>query len=707
VRQRIHSHRSRRRGTNIAARIAIAWLLLVPASGFALTLHVSPEGNDHAAGAGAGAGAGTAEAPFATLEGARQAIRALKHAGPLREAVTVLLHRGTYALDATFELGQADSGTQQFPIVWTAAPNEAVRITGGPAIAGEEFHAITDAAIAARLAPSARPHVLQLDLKPHLNHPPPEYPDTFRGAPAAPELFFNDQRMTVARWPNRGWATIAGFVETGSIPRDGDTAGRLGAFTYSGDEPARWNVATGVWLQGYWAYDWYDETIRIKSIDLSKKQITLAAPALYGVKRGNPSPRRFRALNVLEELDEPGEFYIDPAPQILYFWPPQSVDGARVVLSTLNSPLLRLTDAGHLTIRGITFEASLADGIDIAGGSDDCIDGCTVRNTRELGIHVTGGTHHRITNCSITDTGAGGLILAGGDRKTLTPAGHAASNNHIWNFSRHQFTGAYGLILGGVGNLAAHNHIHEAPHQAILIDGNDHVFEYNVVDHVVTETDDAGALYKGRNPSCRGNIIRYNFWSDMGSAMGHGTAAIYFDDGDGGDLVLGNIFVRCGNPGAGPFGTIFSHGGHGLRAVNNMFVDCPRALGSVPWDDARWKNALEGGQDYQFPEKLLKEVDITRPPYTTRYPELIGFMHPKPGAPRNSYASNNVLVRCPDATAGNWKSDPSTMWSTDQDPGFVDAAHGNYQLRADSPVFQRLPGFERIPFAQIGMKESP
>ena len=28
------------------------------------------------------------------------------------------------------------------------------------------------------------------------------YPDSFRGAPAVPELFFNDQRMTPARWPN-------------------------------------------------------------------------------------------------------------------------------------------------------------------------------------------------------------------------------------------------------------------------------------------------------------------------------------------------------------------------------------------------------------------------------------------------------------------------------------------------------------------------
>ena len=124
--------------------------------------------------------------------------------------------------------------------------------------------------------------------------------------------------------------------------------------------------------------------------------------------------------------------------------------------------------------------------------------------------------------------------------------------------------------------------MHDAPHMAIGISGNDHVFEYNIVHDVCTASDDAGALYKGRNPSCRGNVIRYNFWQDIGSPMGHGTAAVYFDDGDGGDTVFGNVFFRCGHPGRGSFGTVFSHGGHDNVAENNIFIECKRALGSAP-----------------------------------------------------------------------------------------------------------------------------
>src|ERR1035441_4698273 len=82
---------------------------------------------------------------------------------------------------------------------------------------------------------------------------------------------------------------------------------------------------------------------------------------------------------------------------------------------------------------------------------------------------------------------------------------------------------------------------------------------------------------------------------------------------------------RGGEPGRGSFGTVFSHGGHDIRAENNIFVDCKRALGSAPWDEARWRDALKGGQECFFPEKLLKEVDITKPPYLTHYPELVNY----------------------------------------------------------------------------------
>jgi hypothetical protein len=280
-------------------------------------------------------------------------------------------------------------------------------------------------------------------------------------------------------------------------------------------------------------------------------------------------------------------------------------------------------------------------------------------------------------------------------------------NNHIWRFSQHQLCYASGIALGGVGNRAAHNLLHDAPHMAVGIGGNDHVFEYNVVHDVCYASDDAGALYKGRNPSCRGNVIRYNLWRDIGSPMGHGTAAVYFDDGDGGDTVFGNIFVRCGYPGNGSFGTVFSHGGHDIIAENNIFVDCKRALGSTPWNDQRWKETIGGGHGCFWQKLLLQDVDITRPPYTTHYPALASFMDPQLGQPPVNRAKNNVLVRCEQASSGNWQVAPEDNWTTDHDPGFVSEATGNFLLTPGAEVFKRLPGLQPIPFDKMGVYQSP
>jgi hypothetical protein len=655
------------------------------------TFCVATNGND--------ANPGTRGRPFRTLERAREAVRS---AGP-RRARQVVVRGGTYEFSASFALGPQDSGTAKHPVIWEVAKGETVRLEGGRKLPASAWQPVEDSATLQRLDPAARGKVRKADLK-ALGISTPPFPISYHGAPPGPELFCDDQRMRLACWPNQGWATIARIVEPGSRPRDGDSAGKTGIFEYSGERPGKWQAADGVWLQGYWCYDWYDEVIRVAAVDPATHRITLAAPHVYSLMQGNPSPRRYRALNVLEELDQPGEFVVNASSGIIYFCPPDN-GAAPVIISTLDAPVVALRGASHIQLRGFTVECGLGDGIELTGGTNCFIQACTVRNLRHSGIRVEGGFAHRVCDCDIHDTGTGGLSIAGGDRKTLTPGRHEALNNHIWRFSQHQLTSAYGLSFGGVGCRAAHNLIHDAPHQAVFVGGNDHVFELNEVHHVCTETDDCGALYKGRNPSCRGNVIRFNYWHDIGSPMGHGNAAIYFDDGDGGDLVQGNVFVRCGDPGRGSFGTVFSHGGHDIRAENNIFVDCKRALGSAPWDDARWRDALKGGQDCFFPDKLLKEVDITKPPYVTHYPELVNYMDPPPGAKRVSWAKLNVFVRCKQLSSGNWQLEPGPNWSTDHDPGFVNMDKVDYRLRRNAEAFKQLKDFTPIPCDQIGLQK--
>jgi hypothetical protein len=641
---------------------------------------------------------GTRLDPFATLVAARAAVRRLKNRSGLPSGGVTVWVRGEFHLAESFQLGPEDGGEPDKPVVYRSWGRKPVRLSGGQQLPANAFSPTASD----RLPKEAVGNVLVADLASLGITNTGGFPTVFRGYAAVSELFVNDTRMQLARWPNEGWAAtpLNKIIRKGSRPRNGDKTNIPGIIEYTGDRPSRWTQAKDMRLHGYWCYDWYDEALPIGSIDLKTRQITFATPHYYGVGGGNPPPRRWRAINLLEELDIPGEFFIDREAGKLYLWPPGPLAGARVVLSVLQTPIIQVTGASHLAIRGFTLENCVKTAIKVLDGESVRIEACLVRNVGESAIDVNGGKGHRVAACDVHDTGARGITIAGGDRRQLIPAGHVAENNHVWRFSRRQQTYAGAIHVQGVGNTVRHNLLHDAPHTAIFLGGNDHVVEYNTVHHVCMETDDCGAFYKGRNPSSRGNTIRYNFWHHVGSPRGHGNNAVYFDDGDGGDTVFGNVFFRCGEPANGTMAAVFSHGGHDLDIHNNVFVECKRAIGASPWSDGRWKGMLKGAT---YQTRLLKEVDITKPPYTTRYPKLVGYMD-YTNAPRRHRAERNVVVMSGQFYCGNY--DVADSFVTDSDPGFEDIDEGDFALRNDAIVFEEIPDFQPIPFAKIGLVKS-
>ena len=650
----------------------------------------------HVAGNGKDSNRGSWFAPFASLERARAAVRSLKQSRGLPpDGVTVWIHGGDYALASTFELGPEDGGETNRPVVYRAVAGNEVRLVGGRTLPANAFQSVTAQEVIQRLDAAGRPQVLRANLRALGITNYGTFPDQFSGAALVPELFFNDQRMTLARWPNGDWAEFSKVIESGPAPWRNHASDKLGAFAYDGDRPARWVSAPAVWLQGYWCFDWSSETIRVGNIDTNEHRIALAKQHHYGIGSGNRGPRRFFAVNLLEELDQPGEYFIDRESGELFFWPPAPLRDARVVLSTLTQPVIALRNASCLTLRGLTIETCAGNGIEIHGGRNDSVLACRVRNTGMDGVVVAGGTQHRVVACDIFDTGMSGLKIGGGDRKTLTPSGHEAVNNHIHDVSRRQRTHAYHVHLDGVGVRLAHNLLHDGPHQAIGLAGNDHLIEYNEIHHTGMETDDCGSFYMGRNPSERGSVLRYNFWHHIGSTRSHGSCAVYFDDGAGGQTVFGNVFYRAAG---GSFGAVFSHGGHENFVRNCIFIECPLALGSAPWKDNLWKEWLTGSL---WQEKLLKDVDITKPPYIKSYPELKGFMDFSGGVRRN-HATANLIVNCRAVQTGNWEVSDSFV--TETDPGFVNAAKLDFRLRRDSAVFGKMAGFGEIPFERIGLE---
>lgn len=670
--------------------LALALLLAgfaMPGRAAPLALYISPQGHNTASGNKA--------APLETLAGARDRLRALKGLGRLpREGATVWIRGGTYFQRETFTLTKADD-LSPAPVTYAAYPNETVRLTGGREVTG--WKPVTDAAILNRVDPNARGHILQADLKAQGITDFGQMTPRGFGHPVTPaglELFFQDAPMTLARWPNVGqWAHVAGTAADQAADH----------FSYDGDRPARWARAEDAWVYGYWQFDWADGYTKLTGVDAAAHQIR--TPPTTDLLTYTPG-HRWYALNLLEELDTPGEWYLDRETGLLYFWPPSDMKKGHPTVS-LTRDLIRLDGVSHVTLRGLTLEACRGDAITIRGGAHNLIDNCTVCSAGNRGATIADTADSGVRGGEITGTGDGGVYLNGGDRKTLTPGRNFVINCRIHDYSRWDRTYRPGVGIYGVGNRVAHNLIYDAPHNAILLGGNDHLIEYNEIHHVCQQTGDAGAFYMGRDWTMRGNVIRFNYFHDLVPTQGvsgepHEVMAIYLDDTAAGTLVFGNVCVRASHG-------VMIGGGRDDLVENNVFVDCKPAV-SLDARGIGWAaKYLAPGGGWGMQERLAA-VPYDKPPYSARYPHLASILNDNPDAPKYDPITHNIAFRCPDWLRIEDKADTLPGISieanlTDRDPLFVDAAHGNYQLRPDSPAFAL--GFQRIPFEKIGLEKIP
>lgn len=606
---------------NMSLRAAIGSGLLLlftaPSIGLGLELFVSPQGRDDQPG--------TKEQPLATLHAARDRIRQAREVASddsAPEAVQVWLRGGVYELSSPFELTELDSGTGNAPVIYAAFEDEKVFLRGGRQL--DEWQPLSSdgSAVTDRLPTQAKAHVVWTDLS---NWSPDELGQrSVRGYDLqlqtdGPELFLNDRPLSLARWPNRGWAHVT----------EHDATTNQSQFACDEELPSVASTAE-VWAHGFWSHDWADSHVPVASITSSSRTFQLNSTETTSLQ----SNARFRLTNLPEALDEPGEWYLDRNSSRIYLWPTSASGDFKPVASRLETPI-SLYGVSHVHLVGLTIEAAQNMGVEIAGGEHVHLSRCVVRNVGCVGVHVYHGHHHRVESCEVAHTGDSAIRVEGGDRFSLDSAGHLISRNHLHHFGRTCFGDRGAVEVYGVGIRVTQNLIHEGPSSAVLIRGNEHEVAYNEVHHVCLETSDVGAIYLAHNPTYRGNKIQYNHLHDLGSFDTINVMGIYLDDFASGTLVLGNVLQRSGR-------AVAVGGGRDNRVENNLITQCVAGI-QIDCRGRTWAEHWFTGEQSPFVACLESdEIDPTL--YQERYPQLANLLDDDPSVARGNQLSHNLVV---------------------------------------------------------------
>jgi len=678
-------------------------------------VYVSMEGNDEWSGKLAQPNMEKTDGPFRTLEAARNAISMMKDKKQFPKGnVIINILEGVYELQNTFELDSVHSGMNVCSrIKYSGEKNREVRLRGGRDLVN--WNLISDSNVFERINPDIRDKIYQTELSPlGINN----FGSASRGGV---ELFFNDKPMWLSRYPNKGFVRITGLLNENPVDIRGTKGDKTGKFNYDDSRISRWVGEKDGYVHGYWFWDWCEQRHQIAGINPGRKILEVVPPYHgYGYRLG----QWFYGFNLLCEIDEPGEYYIDREKGILYFYPPSDIKEGHAYIS-LNENLISMNNVSFLTIEGIILEGCRETAVKMEDCSNNSIVACTIRNTGDWAVSINGGKSNSITDCDIYGIGAGGISIWAGDRKTLMSGECVAENNYIHHVARIKRVYNPGITINGVGNIARHNVIAHLPHMGIGFSGNDHLMEYNEIYDVCYESNDAGALYTGRSWTMRGNIIRYNYFHDISGFEGKGCSGVYLDDAFSSVDVTGNVFDNVTR-------AVQIGGGRYNKVINNIFIDCvpslsidARGLGWMASTPEEWINeAIKKG--------TISGIAFNQPPYSLKYPELIKLIDDEPAAPKGNVISCNICSGGYwDKSAGNWDwtieekvlqylemennvlapgsaiKDSLSQSIVIANPMFAnqdDPADGKYQLNADSPTLKL--GFKQIPFDKIGLYQS-
>jgi parallel beta-helix repeat protein len=462
-------------------------------------IFVAPNGDDASSGA-------DPSSPLASCAAAVQMISKrcsdLPHGG-----IEVRFAAGRYKLSSTTACGTLTCrASAAAPIIFRSAGDGEVVFDGSQKL-GQTMHSVTNDTVRALLNPALVHDVKQLAV------------DAASGWSGSGQVLqWGDRPLIPSVWPNSGLGYIQKIWDSGAIYCPGRTKGPVpkcqictGDERSSPSKPCGANFSlteapTGDWerelqagpgfggdqvtLDGYLGADWFHETHTIVRVALTRNNATTVqlgdsshygiceamegkGPGCSGSDEGS-APGRFRVHGLLSNVDQPGEYFFDHAARVLYLMPPTEAGE----LGFWAGPgLISIVNASHVTVRDLVISgsASSSGALEIIGGDNNTIGGCTVRSCAS-GIALRGGHRNAAIGNDIFDMTGFHIVTSSNANETLEhaqnglrPTNNLVSNNHLTQIEL--ATASWGVHAGGVGDRFSHNLIHDAPGQVILAGG--------------------------------------------------------------------------------------------------------------------------------------------------------------------------------------------------------------------------------------------
>ena len=718
--------------------------------------YIATNGNDAWSGALPEPNAEETDGPFATLQRARDAVRELKK--EKKAPITVLIREGAYYLEESLIFEPQDSGTEDQPITYAAYPGETPVLSGGRKIVGQWK--------------PYRDGIMMCEL-----------PEVKAGKLDFTQLFVNGKRQIRARYPNydpdeprvqgKGYINVKDALPLEVLEKriaDLDLlhppkARPIGCLfdpeTFTDKEWARPQEAViHIFPSTYWGnLQW-----EIKEIDRENNILWFGHGGFQiWLPCGIRDNSRFFIENVFEELDAPGEWYLDKQEGVLYYMPPEGVDLATADVvapvvknliefkGTQYDPVCYINLSGFRIMHTASVFFKLYEGPSrgdwtIHRGGTVFFDGAVRCAVENCFFDAVGGNavffnnynrYNRVVGNKFTEIGESAVCLVGSRHLTYGsvwafPADNLVSNNLIHN------CGAFGKQVAGVycanakRTTISHNHIYNMPRAGICFNdgwGGGHIIEFNRIHDTVLETSDHGPFnswgrewywcpVQGHGPASHiaGNVkreahettvMRYNYFCEApGRGVGHyGSWGIDLDDGSSNYHIYGNLCLGIG---------VKCREGDYRTVENNIFIN----PGNVPAFQQTCENAQNRflrnitvlSSRYDRPDLGIKyDAENKRPNFSANVPPVGPWL----AECDNNLALNDageflvsVSVKAQPGSGGTynlkgWQAHGFGKNSIHADPMFVDPENGDYRVKPESPALKL--GFKNFDMDKFGL----